>query len=166
MVEHWDLHQEAHSYFHAHAAYKHICLTLKKLFILPIFQLPRWCCHAEPCCFFEDWGIDRPDESFTGKEIQIQSIPQRAVGFDKRTRSREINVNMRWKCVLDSSFSEVEYFFMQVLSLTARFNNNNKIHKNGICSVTLAPCLHKPTPTQPYAFRWGFIWLTAFRHFL
>lgn len=38
MIEHWDL-QEAHSYFHAHA-HTQICLTLKKLFILPaIFQL-------------------------------------------------------------------------------------------------------------------------------
>lgn len=87
--------QEAHSYFHAHA-HTQICLTLKKLFILPaIFQLSHWCCLAEPCCFFQDWVIDSPDESFTEKKIQIQSIPPTALHFDKCTRSRDINVNMR-----------------------------------------------------------------------
>jgi len=65
---------------------------------------------VEPCCFFE--SIDRPDESFTVKEIHIRSIPPTVVRFDKCARSRDKNVNMRWKFFLDSNLSGVGYFFI------------------------------------------------------
>jgi len=69
---------EAHSYFHAHTSAN--LSYLKEIIHPPSNFLSHWCCHVEPCCFFE--SIDRPDESFTVKEIHIRSIPPTAVRFE------------------------------------------------------------------------------------